>query len=82
MVLELAKKARMSHQADLADDQVYVSRLEKKILLRGQNEPENRLRESHVDFREPVPIDMRKKSKKRGPLTVSEKIDVVHKALV
>ena len=37
---------------------------------------------SHDDYREPVPIGMRKRRKTRGPLTVSEKVDVVHKILI
>lgn len=40
------------------------------------------LSESHVDFKEPIPIDMRKKSNKRGPLTVADKINIVHKVLI
>ena len=59
-----------------------MSRLDKKILLRGQHKPEYRVQMSHVDYREPIAIGMRKKSKKRGPLTVSEKIHIVHKVLV
>ena len=82
MVLDEAKKAHEKHQTDLATSQQYVSRLEKKLLLRGQNKPEYRLKMSHVDYKEPVAIGMMKKAKSRGPLSVPEKVDVAHRVLV
>ena len=34
------------------------------------------------NFVDPVPIGMRKRSKKRGPLSLHEKISIVHQVLV
>ena len=81
-MLDEAKKAHDANHADLEASQQYVSRLEKKLLLRGELKPENRLMKSHVDFQEPVPPGRRKKRKKRGPLTAAEKVEIVHQVLV
>ena len=70
----VAQKANAHNQTDIEESKKYISRLDKKLFLRGQNMPDYRLRCSHVDYQEPVPVDLRHKSKKRGPLTLAEKI--------
>ena len=34
------------------------------------------------DFSEPVPINQRKRSRKRGPLSIGSKIDIVYRMLI
>ena len=47
-----------------------------------RDEPENRLKTLDRDFDQFVPPDRRKTTKKRKPLTVNERISIVHRVLV
>lgn len=59
-----------------------MNRLAKQIERRGESGREKTLLKCRDDFDEPVPPDLRKKGRKRGPLTVGEKVSIVHSVLV
>ena len=81
-VLDQARKIQDENKSNLAEDQQYISRLDKKLLNRGEGGHEVNLKKNLIDFQEPVPPGLRKRKKWNTILTVSEKVDIVHRMLV
>ena len=64
----------------MAEQQIKV--LAKIIRQRGEVKDIESEMASLPDFAEQVPIGMRKKSKRRGPLSLQEKVSIAHQVLV
>ena len=59
-----------------------VSRLAMRIRRGEYNDGAQRKKLLRPDFTDDVPIGSRRKSKKRGPLSINDKIGIVHRVLV
>jgi hypothetical protein len=76
-LLQARKEAHEQHQ-----DIMEISRLARRI-SRGEFR-DNAIEKQQLrpDFNQSVAINSRKRSKRRGPLTTSEKVDIVHRVLI
>jgi hypothetical protein len=59
-----------------------VSRLAQRIRRGEYNDGAAKKELLRPDFSEPVPIGQRKRSRKRGPLSIGSKIDIVYRILI
>ena len=62
-VLDQAKMVQAENKSDLEEGQQYISRLDKKLLNRSESGHKVNLKTTLIDFQEPVPLGLRKKTK-------------------
>jgi hypothetical protein len=62
-------------------DDLEVARLSEKVLKRGSGKPRNPHEIRPSEYIEDVPIDRRKRSGKKGPLSLKDKIELVYQVV-
>jgi len=62
-------------------DEKEVRLLSKKIQARGSGKKRDPNEIRPEEYQESVAIDLRKRSRKKGPLKLSDKIDIVHQVV-
>ena len=72
----------MSEALDHGEEIHEVSRLAQRIRRGEYNDGAAKKELLKPDFSEPVPVGRRKRSRKRGPLSIGNKIDIVYRMLI
>jgi hypothetical protein len=76
--LSLDKSEALDHGQDVHE----VSRLAQRIRRGEYKDGSAKKSLLTPDFSEPVPVGQRKRSRKRGPLSIGSKIDIVYRVLI